>query len=124
MIITVGHTKGGTGKSTFAVNLAMTLARSQRVLLIDGDEQKSSLTFTQLRNENGLNDYTAVALTGTSLRFQTRKLAPAYDKEDQLYAITLRLDREFLDLIDAKAKELRITRSAWIKSVLSQAIDR
>lgn len=79
MIITVGNTKGGTGKSTFAVNLTTSLSISQRVLLIDGDEQQSSLTFTQLRNESGISDYTAVALTGTSLRFQTRKLAQSYD---------------------------------------------
>lgn len=80
MIITIGNTKGGTGKSTFAVNLAIFLALTERVLLIDGDEQQSSLTFTQLRNESGISDYTAVALTGTSLRFQTRKLAQSYDQ--------------------------------------------
>lgn len=89
MIITVGNTKGGTGKSTFAVNLAISLASSPRglslvgdaiVLLIDGDEQHSALTFTQLRNESGINDYAAVAITGTSLRFQTRKLAQSYDQ--------------------------------------------
>jgi len=50
-------------------------------------------------------------------------IAKADQKDDQPYAITLRLDREFLHLIDAKAKQLRITRSAWIKSVLSQAIE-
>lgn len=33
------------------------------------------------------------------------------------------IDKQVLDFI-AKAKGLRITRSAWIKSVLSQAIDR
>lgn len=79
MIITIGNTKGGTGKSTFAVNIAIHCASAYRVLLIDGDEQQSSLTFTQLRNESGVSDYTAVALTGTSLRFQVRKLAQAYD---------------------------------------------
>lgn len=51
-------------------------------------------------------------------------MAKAEQKDDPPYAITLRLDREFLDLIDAKAKQSRITRSAWIKSVLSQAVDR
>jgi len=79
MIITIGNTKGGTGKSTFAVNLAIFLSLTDQVLLIDGDEQHSALTFTQLRNENGIHDYAAVALHGTSLWHQTRKLAQSYD---------------------------------------------
>ena len=38
MILTVGNTKGGTGKTTLAVQLAISLARARRdVLLVDGD---------------------------------------------------------------------------------------
>lgn len=88
MIITVGNTKGGTGKSTFAVNLAIHLASSPLglslvgdsiVLLIDGDEQQSALTFTRLRNELDVHDYAVIAMTGKSLHFQARKRAQGYD---------------------------------------------
>ena len=76
MILTVGNTKGGTGKSTLAVNLAIHRAKNHSVLLIDGDEQQSALLFTQLRDQS---DYTAVALTGSMLRSQAPKLAKNYD---------------------------------------------
>lgn len=75
MIVTFGHTKGGTGKSTIAINLAIALAKSHQVLLIDGDEQKSSLLFTELRNKG---DYTAIALTGRSIHQQVPILAKNY----------------------------------------------
>jgi len=75
MILTIGNTKGGTGKSTFAVNIAIHRAKSHSVLLVDGDEQQSALSFTQLRNRQ---DYVAVALTGTQIRSQVPKLAVNY----------------------------------------------
>lgn len=75
MILTVGNTKGGTGKSTLAVNIAIHRARTESVLLVDGDEQQSALSFTQLRNQN---DYAAVALTGKSLHQQVPKLNQKY----------------------------------------------
>ncbi len=81
MIVVVGNVKGGVGKTTLAINFAITrAARGRDVLLIDGDEQGTALTFTALRSEQaGLHDYTAVALSGPSVRAQARQLAPKYD---------------------------------------------
>ena len=40
MIVTVGNTKGGVGKTTVALNLAIARAKSGRsVWLVDGDRQ-------------------------------------------------------------------------------------
>lgn len=76
MILTVGNTKGGTGKSTLAVQLALHRAASHCVLLVDGDEQRSALSFIELRNRS---DVSAVALTGLSLRQQVPNLAKHYE---------------------------------------------
>lgn len=82
MILTVGNVKGGTGKTTLALNLA--IARSLAgadVLLIDADSQRSALDFTNLRTEQlGRPGYTAVALDGSDMRAQVRQLAPKYDE--------------------------------------------
>jgi len=80
MILTVGNTKGGVGKTTLAVNIS--IARSvlgSDVLLIDGDEQNTAITFTELRNSQlGNAGYTAVSLHGAAIRTQVRQLAPKY----------------------------------------------
>ena len=52
MIIVLAQTKGGVGKSTLAVNLA--IARSLGggdTLLVDADEQATATDFTALRTE-------------------------------------------------------------------------
>lgn len=81
MIATVGNVKGGVGKTTLALNLAIALAhRGQDVLLVDGDEQRTALLFTDLRTDLlGQPGYTAVSLQGAALRSQVRQLAPKYD---------------------------------------------
>lgn len=42
MILVVGGIKGGSGKSTIAVNLAVARAGKHKVLLVDGDDQEST----------------------------------------------------------------------------------
>jgi chromosome partitioning protein len=81
MILTVGNTKGGVGKTTIAVNIAIIRAAAGRdVLLVDGDEQQTAITFTELRSEErSTAGYTAVSLQGAAIRTQVRQLAPKYD---------------------------------------------
>jgi chromosome partitioning protein len=81
VILVVGNTKGGVGKTTLAINLAIARACGGRdVLLVDGDEQRTALTFTDLRAEQiGVPGYTAVSLQGAAIRTQVRQLSPKYD---------------------------------------------
>jgi chromosome partitioning protein len=81
MILAVGNVKGGVGKTTLAVNIAIARALSGRdVLLIDGDEQATAVAFTELRSDqkNGKPGYTVVSLHGAAIRTQVRQLAPKY----------------------------------------------
>jgi chromosome partitioning protein len=81
MILTLAQTKGGVGKTTLAVNLAIARAiRSKRdVLLVDADEQGTAADFTAMRAGTlPMIGYTAVQLTGLAVRNQVLALAPKY----------------------------------------------
>lgn len=56
MLILVGSEKGGTGKTTMAVNLAVMRRRAgHEVLLVDTDVQGSASDWADVRNEQGVD---------------------------------------------------------------------
>lgn len=82
MITVVGGTKGGSGKSTVATNLAIMLAAAGReVLLVDADDQETSTDFSNLREGSraGGAGYTCIALTGPAVRSGVQRLAPKHE---------------------------------------------
>lgn len=82
MIITVGNTKGGVGKTTIAVNLAIARALAGRdVWLIDGDRQNTAQTAISIRTESGVQPGIACATypDGPALRGQLRQMAGKFD---------------------------------------------
>ena len=82
MIVTVGNTKGGVGKTTLAVQLALSWAIAGRdVLLVDADRQGSAGLVVAVRSEAGRTPgLTCVAYhEGAALRAQVQRQAPKYD---------------------------------------------
>ncbi len=80
MIVTVGSTKGGAGKSTLAVQLALARSRDGRdVLLVDGDQQATAQTAITLRAEAGRTPAPACVwfpdhrVMGPQMRSQARR---------------------------------------------------
>lgn len=53
MIVTVGARKGGTGKTTAAVALAVLLARQGPTVLVDADRQLSAETWWHKAEADG-----------------------------------------------------------------------
>jgi len=54
-IITIAHQKGGVGKSTITINLAVELSKQFKVTIIDLDYQKSISIFNETRKNNNLS---------------------------------------------------------------------
>lgn len=82
MILTVGNTKGGVGKTTLALNLALARALSGRdVWLVDADRQGTAQLAISLRSE--ANQLPAIACSqyaeGSLLRAQVKQQAHKYD---------------------------------------------
>jgi len=77
MIVTVGGIKGGIGKSTLAVNLAVQAAKAGRnVVLVDTDPQKSAVMWAAARSENSAAKHpvTTVALIGAHVGRELQRL--------------------------------------------------
>jgi chromosome partitioning protein len=81
IIVVLAQTKGGVGKTTIAVNLAVARALAGRdLLLVDADEQATASDFTAIRTEQlGSPGYTAIQLSGSAVRTQVLQLAAKYD---------------------------------------------
>src|SRR5437899_10028273 len=81
MILVVGGTKGGSGKTLLATSLTVLRAASgQDVLLIDADEQGSAMDFTRQRQRRmeGEASYTAIQTREADVAVQVRRMAPKY----------------------------------------------
>lgn len=82
MILTVAHTKGGVGKTTLAVNIAIARAIAGRdVWFIDGDRQGTAQTAISIRAEAGHQPGIACASypDGQTLRSQVQHQAHKFD---------------------------------------------
>jgi chromosome partitioning protein len=81
MIVVCGNTKGGVGKTTFAVQIALArLIAGRAVLLIDADRQGSAQKAMTMRAEGGHKPLACVQLAdGRLLRAQLAPLAEQHD---------------------------------------------
>ena len=82
MIVTVGNTKGGVGKTTIALNLAIARALQGRdVWLIDGDRQGTAQTAVTIRAEAGKQPALSCAHypDGSTLRTQVQQTGKKFD---------------------------------------------
>lgn len=76
-----GGEKGGTGKTTMSVNLAIMLALSNKdVVLVDCDKQKSSFKYLNTRRELGISpNFSCIPLRGKHIYSEIEDLAKRYE---------------------------------------------
>lgn len=81
MIITVTNQKGGVGKTTIALNLALKFhADGAKALLVDADPQASSMTFREIRGENeALSNLSVIANTSKTVDRDLVPVAESFD---------------------------------------------
>ena len=78
-IYAIANTKGGVGKSTLAVNLAVVAtAKGHKVLLVDADPQASSLQFLNARDDTRPK-FAGIQLSQPILHKQLPELSAPYD---------------------------------------------
>ena len=101
MIILVGQTKGGVGKSTLAVNVATALAhRGRNVLVVDADKQKTATTWGSVRTTAGIDPEVRVG----ALQAQEKN---ASDFTAKVRALGERFEHVIIDSGGFDSRELR-----------------
>lgn len=81
MIVVFGGIKGGSGKSTLAMNICVMRSQSgKKVLLVDGDDQKSTTEWMKGRYKNKIpTSWTTVQLSDEGVAAEIRKMKRDYD---------------------------------------------
>ncbi|SQC36292.1 partitioning protein ParA [Helicobacter fennelliae] len=81
MIVSIVNEKGGSGKTTLAVNLACKLAQEgDEVLLVDADPQRSTEAFINIRTNTDLPLlFNSVTKFGDGLAKEVKSLSNKYD---------------------------------------------
>jgi chromosome partitioning protein len=129
MIVVIGNTKGGVGKTTLAVQTALARqAGGQAVLLVDADRQGSAQIAATMRSESGRTPPLACVqlADGRLLRAQ---LAPLSAKHDDTVIDAGGRDSEALRIALLRADLLVIpvqprAVDVWSLSDIAELIDR